>query len=251
MYYLDIVEKFKEFINKYTPYLEDIRRRLYMMSIFFIVFFAIGFFSTKYIIQSIIKLFEIEGVIIATTSPFQFADLSINIGLLSAFLIICPILILQIFLFLKPALSRREKGFFFLLIPLALILFILGFIYGFLILYYALAILAQINVQIGIKNIWDIGMFLSQIVITSTLLGVLFQFPIIFTYIIRMGIVSTSFLREKRRIAVFVIFIFTTLLPPTDGLSLLAMALPLILLYEVTIIVNSRIGRTKNHNLVS
>lgn len=217
-----------------------------MMSIFFIIFFVLGFFLTSYIIQWILKLFEIRGVVIATTSPFQFADLSINIGFLFAFLIICPVLIYQIYSFLRPALSNKEKGFFFLLIPLAIVLFILGFVYGFLILYYALTILAQINVQIGVQNIWDIGMFLSQIVLTSTLLGVLFQFPIICTYIIRIGIIDSVFLKKKRRIAVFIIFIFTTLLPPTDGISLLAMALPLILLYEVTIIVNSRIGQTKS-----
>lgn len=240
------MEKFKEFVNKNTPYLEDIRRRLYTMSIFFIVFFVLGFFLTSYIIQSILGLFEIKGVTIATTSPFQFADLSINIGFLFAFIIICPILIYQIFSFLKPALSRKEKWFFFMLIPLAFILFVLGFVYGFLILYFALTILAQINVQIGVQNIWDIGMFLSQIVLTSTLLGLLFQFPIVCTYIIRIGIVDVDFLKQKRRIAMFIIFIFTTLLPPTDGISLLAMALPLILLYEITIVVNSKIRRTKS-----
>jgi sec-independent protein translocase protein TatC len=122
-------------------------------------------------------------------------------------------------------------------------LFVLGFSYGFAIMYYALVILAQINVNIGIQNIWDIGMFLSQIVLTSTLLGVLFQFPIVFTFIIRSGLVEVKFLREKRRIAVLIIFIFTSLLPPTDGLSLIAMALPLVLLYEVTILINSRFGK--------
>jgi sec-independent protein translocase protein TatC len=146
-------------------------------------------------------------------------------------------------MFLRPALTKREKGLFFSLVPVTFILFVLGFSYGFAIMYYALVILAQINVNIGIQNIWDIGMFLSQIVLTSTLLGVLFQFPIVFTFIIRSGLVEVKFLREKRRIAVLIIFIFTSLLPPTDGLSLIAMALPLVLLYEVTILINSRFGK--------
>jgi len=59
------------------------------------------------------------------------------------------------------------------------------------------------------------------------------------TYLIKMGVFDIDFLKKKRRIAIFVIFLFTTLLPPTDGLSLLAMALPLVVLYEATIFVNS------------
>jgi sec-independent protein translocase protein TatC len=111
-------------------------------------------------------------------------------------------------------------------------------------MYYALTILAAVNVRVGIENIWDIGMFLSQIILTSALLGALFQFPIVMTYIIKLRILDVELLKGKRRVAYFVIFIFTTLLPPTDGLSLIAMALPLILLYEATIFVNSRSRKT-------
>jgi sec-independent protein translocase protein TatC len=239
------VERLKEFIAKFTPYLEDIRRRLYISSIVFVAFFVAGFFSTSKIIHLILSIFKIEDVVIATTSPFQFADLSVNIGLFAAFLVSLPLLIYNIYSFLKPALSKKERGLFFSFIPLSIVLFILGFTYGFLIMYYALIVLAKINVHIGIQNIWDVGMFLTQIMLTSALLGALFQFPIVVTYIIRMGVFDASLLKRKRRVAVFLIFIFATLLPPTDGLSLVAMALPLVLLYEITIFVNSKIRRAR------
>lgn len=215
------------------------------------MFFIVGFFSTKAILRLLLNLFDIKDVAIATTSPFQFANLSINIGLLAAFVISIPVLTYNLFAFLRPALSKREKSLFLLMIPLSVVLFMLGFSYGFLILYYALVLLAKINVSIGIQNIWDIGMFLTQIVLTSALLGVLFQFPLVMTCIIRMGFLDVSFLRQKRRVAVFIIFIFTTLLPPTDGLSLMAMALPLILLYEITILVNLQIRKVKASEVVA
>ncbi len=240
-----MADKIKSFILKFTPYLDDIRSRLYKLSILFLLIFITGFFSTKTILKLILSLFNIENVTIATTSPFQFADLSINIGLFLAFVICCPLFIYNIYMFLRPALTGKERLIFISLIPLTILLFIAGFLYGFFIMYYALILLAQINSFIGIQNIWDIGMFLSQIVMTATMLGVLFQFPIIFTFIIRSGLISVEFLREKRRISVLVIFIFTSLLPPTDGLSLLAMALPLILLYEFTIYANSKFGKFK------
>lgn len=238
-----MTDKIKSFILKFTPYLDDIRGRLYRLAIFFVVIFVAGFLSTRSILKFTLSFFDIQNVTIATTSPFQFADLSINIGLFMAFVICCPILVYNIYMFLRPALTGKERLIFLSLIPLTIILFIFGFLYGFSIMYYALILLAQINDFIGIQNIWDIGMFLSQIVSTALILGILFQFPIIFTFIIRSGLVSVESLREKRRISVLIIFIFTSLLPPTDGLSLIAMALPLILLYEFTIYANSKFGK--------
>ncbi len=239
------MEKFHELVLTYTPYLEDIRRRIYVTAILFLVFFVVGFFSTAKIIHLFVTFFDISNVVIATTSPFQFADLSIDIGLLFAFAFSCPIAVFQIFMFLRPALTKKERWRFFFTVPVTLMLFIGGFLYGFFIMYYALIVLAGINTSLGIQNIWDIGLFLTQIILTSTLLGVLFQFPIVMTYVIKIGFISVQFLKQKRRIAIFVIFLFTTLLPPTDGLSLLAMALPLIVLYEMTILLNSKYFRAK------
>ncbi len=228
-------------MTKYGPYLEDIRGKVYFSAICFALFFVAGFFSTGFIIKNFIAFFHMKDVVIATTSPFQFADLSINIGLLVAFAFTCPVVIYQVFMFLRPALTKKERFTFFSLIPLTLILFVSGFLYGFAILYYALIILANINTSLGVQNIWDIGMFMTQIILTATLLGVLFQFPIIVSYLIKLGFFDVSLLKKKRRLAIMVIFLFTTLLPPTDGLSLLAMALPLIALYEATIFVNANI----------
>ena len=234
------MEELKNFVAKFTPYLEDIRRRLYVTAFCFILAFAIGFFATRYILEIILNFFELNNVTIVTTSPFQFADLSIDIGIFLAFLISFPILIINIYSFISPAFNKKEKKIILVLAPCSLILFIAGFIYGFGIMYYALLILAEINISVGIKNIWDIGMFLSQIIMTASLLGALFQFPLIITLLIRMRILPVQYLRQKRRISYFIILVFVTLLPPTDGLSLLAMALPLVLLYEVTIFVNSK-----------
>lgn len=233
------MEEFKSFVSKFTPYLEDIRRRLYYTAFFFALAFVGGFFGTRYILHAILSIFELNNVSIVTTSPFQFADLSIDIGIFFAFLISFPVLIYNIYSFFGPAFNKREKRVMLFLVPCSLILFIFGFFYGFAIMYYALMILAEINIQVGIKNIWDVGMFLSQIILTSALLGALFQFPLMMTLLVRFGLLNIALLKEKRRISYFIIVVFVTLLPPTDGLSLLAMALPLVFLYEVTIFVNS------------
>jgi sec-independent protein translocase protein TatC len=232
------VDDFLESARKYFPYIEELKRRLYLSTVIFIVIFFAGIGFSASIVKFFISNFKIDGVIIATTSPFQFAGLSVDIGFFCAMVATLPMVIYHLFSFTSSALTKRERVWFFVSIPASLVLFLVGFTYGFGILYYSFGLFSRINSSLGIQNIWDIGQFLSQIFLTSSLLGIVFQYPLVLTALIRMGAIGTSFLRRKRRIAIFIVFVITALLPPTDGLSLVAMVLPLLVLYEMTIFIN-------------
>ena len=231
-------------IDKYGPYLEDIRVRLYRTTILFAVSFFAGFSFSGPIMRLLLRIFKMQDVIIATTSPFQLANLSMDIGLFCAVAVSIPVLVWQFFSFASNALSPKEKKSLFIYLPASIILFIVGFTYAFFILYYSFDLLAMFGNRIGVQNIWDIGQFISQTYMTALLLGFIFQMPIILTVLIRLGFMKTQFLRDKRRIAYVLVVIFISLLPPTDGLSLLVMSVPLILLYEASIFINRNI---KNH----
>ncbi|MEY4602504.1 MAG: hypothetical protein RL292_445 [Candidatus Parcubacteria bacterium] len=233
------MKPFVKHLETFLPYLEDLRQRIYWSTIIFGIVFIGGFFSSAFVLKHFISFFDIKDVLIATTSPFQFADLAVDIGFFFAIIITLPLVIFHLYSFLKPALTRTEKLWFTLSIPLSLLLFVCGFTYGFFILYYSFQLLAELNQGLGIKNIWDIGTFLSQIFITSSLLGIVFQFPLILSLGIKLSLINSDFLKQKRRVALFIIFIIVSLLPPTDGLSLIAMALPLVVLYEATILLNT------------
>ncbi len=230
---------FKKYLKEYGEYLEDIRKRLYRLVIVFITVFILGFFLTTPFLKFFIGILKIKSVSIVTTSPFQMVDLAMNVGLFFAVIITFPLIVYQTYSFLKSGLVKQERKFFFILLPIGLALFLIGFSYGFVVLYFALKVIAEINIGLGIVNLWDISRFISQIFLTSALLGVIFQFPVVITFLIKMNMVGTTFLKTKRRHAFTLIFVFVSLLPPTDGLSLIIMSLPLILIYEITIFFNS------------
>ena len=232
------MESFQENIKKFLPYLDDLRNKLYYSAIIFATVFIGGFFSTGIVIRYFVNTFKIEGVVISTTSPFQLTDLAVDLGIFFALIITVPIVIFQLYSFVFPGLSKKEKKMLLLSIPICLLLFGSGFIFGATMLFYAFKIIAIINQSLGIKNIWDIASYLSQIFITSTLLGLLFQFPLVLTGLVKLNLFNVSSLKKKRRLAYFIVFIIVSLLPPTDGLSLIAMSLPLVLLYEITILIN-------------
>jgi sec-independent protein translocase protein TatC len=230
------LEEFKKNIEQFLPFLEDLRHKLYLGAVLFIGLFVGGFLLAGTILKWILDFIRIEQVTIAASSPFQFVDIAMNLGFFLAVTICVPYIIYSFYTFIVPALTRNERKKLLKSIPLSVILFIAGFFYGFFILYYALDVLASINISLGIANFWNIGEFLSQILVTSALLGLIFEFPLLLGLLAKLEIMTVVTLKNNRRIAYFLIFVFASLLPPTDLFSLVAMVLPLVLLYEVTIL---------------
>jgi len=234
------LEEFKKNFEKFLPFLEDLRKRLYRGVILFVVFFLGGFLSAGEILKKTLSFIHLDQVTITTHSPFQFVDVAMDVGFFLAIMVSVPYIIYSFYVFIIPALTKREKIKLLKTVPVSVGLFVTGFFYGFFILYYALELLAAVNVSLGIANFWNISQFLSEIFITSALLGLLFEFPILLNLLIKLGIITPQTLKDKRRIAYFLILCLVSLLPPTDGISLIAMALPLVLLYEGTILLNNK-----------
>lgn len=234
------MNNFQKNVSKYGIYFEELRKRLFSLTKIFVIVFAIGFFVTSPLVKFIMKYIDLKNVTIVTTSPFQLIDLAMSIGFFSACIITIPIFIYHLYSFLKPGLLPRERRIFIMSLPLGLILFLIGFVYGVGMLYMGVKLIAMVNVGLGVANYWDISTFISQIVLTSSLLGLLFIFPIVVRFLIRIGIISIDFLKSKRRQAIVIIFIIVSLLPPTDGLSLVLMAVPLVLIFELTILFNRK-----------
>jgi sec-independent protein translocase protein TatC len=234
-----MLEDIQPYLVKYGEYFEDIRKRLYRCVILFGIVFAAGFFSTGTLLRRFLTLFHIKDASIVATSPFQLIDLAMSFGVFCAIIITLPYVVHQIYGFLRPGLFPGERRIFIVLIPFAILLFLTGCAYGFGIMYYALALIASVNVSLGVVNLWDIDQFVSQMMITSALLGILFEIPLVLTFLIRIGALNVAFLRAKRPHAVMLILVLVALLPPTDGLSFVIMSAPLILIYELVIIFNS------------
>lgn len=236
------MEKFDQIFSEYYVYFDDIRRRIYSLAIVFLIFFVVGFFEAGFVLKTIIGFFRLESASIITTSPFQFLDLATKIGLYTGLLACFPLLVYHLYSFLKDGLNKREKKLFFILFPTGLLLFAFGASYCLTILYFYLNSVSALNTAFGIQNAWDVSKFLSQIISAAFFLGIVFQFPIVLTFLIRMGFIQVKFLREKRIYAIAGIFMFVGLLPPPDIFSTFFQAFPLVLMYQATIWVNSAIG---------
>lgn len=228
----------EELTQKYTPYFLEIRKRLFFIVSLFLVAAGIGFFFYEKIISFSFKLFQLDGINVVFTSPFQFMDLAISCAVLVGIIAIFPLLIIQILAFIRPALTKKEYKLVVRAIPISIFLFILGFAFGATMMKYVLDIFYAKATSLNIGNFLDISKLISQILITSALMGLGFQFPVVITILIHLKITTAKFIAKQRIYAYAAALLFAAFMPPTDLLSLIILTLPLVLLYEATLILN-------------
>lgn len=225
-------------INRYYPFLMEVRKRILFLAVFFVTFAIAGFFYYEKLIRYILAILKIDGVNVVFTSPFQFFNLAVSSGLVVATILTFPLIIQQIISFLKPGLKKKEFRILNALIPLSILLFLIGFGFGFTMMRYVITVFYSKSLELDIGNFLDISRLLTQIMVTSSLLGVSFQFPIVMTLLMRFKIVHHKMMVKQRSLAYLASVIFASLLPPTDILSLLLLTLPLVFLFELTLILN-------------
>lgn len=225
-------------VSKYSPFLKEAKKRiLFTLYVFVAAMFA-GFFFYEDIIKFLISLLSLNGINMVFTSPFQFINLAISCGVATGVIAVLPLFIAQILSFLKPALMRKEFRMIVRAVPFCLILFLIGFIFGALIMKWQIEIFLTRSVALGIGNMLDISHLLSIVLITSALMGAGFQFPIVLLLLMRMGILNQHQLAKSRLWVYLGSFIFAILLPPDSILADILLSLPLIILFELTLLIN-------------
>ncbi len=156
-----------------------------------------------------------------------------------------PYLLWEVWRFIKPALSAREKKYTTGVVFFASLLFFTGVLFG----YYVIAplsinFLGSYTVSSEVQNIFTIDSFISIITMLTIAAGVVFQLPIVVYFLSKIGILTPGFMRAYRKHAIVVILIIAAIITPSpDVTSQLLVAFPLLLLYEISIFIAAAVNR--------
>ena len=227
-----------ELISKYSPFLIEIRKRILVTLSVFAVAALGGFIFYEIIIKFLIDILSLKGINIVFTSPFQFINLAINCGFTLGLVLVFPLLIYQILSFLRPALKAKEYKLLARSLPFSIILFLTGFLLGFLVMKWQIQIFLAKSISLGIGNVLDISHLLSTVLMTSALMGIGFQFPIVMLLLMRIGIIKHHQLSKQRSWVYLGAFLFTILLPADSILADVLLTLPFIIMFELTLILD-------------
>ncbi len=225
-------------ITRYLPYLREIQRKLIILAVITFTSGILGFIYYQKIISLILGSFNLKGITVVLTSPYQFFDLAINTGLITGIIVAFPLLIYYLFGFLKPALAPKEYKLVARLIPVSLLLFIAGFAFGVWIMQFVITIYSQTTTSINVGNLWDISHFFSQVLVMGLCMGLVFELPVVITVLIRLNIIKRDLLAKNRRVAYAAIVVFAAVMPPNDVVSLSLLTLAPLFLFEATLLCN-------------
>lgn len=238
-----------ELIAKYSPFLAEIRKRILIILVGFVIGSVFGFVFYENIIRFLIELLSLNGVNIVFTSPFQFINLAINCGIATGLVLTFPLIIYELLSFLKPALKHHEYNLIIKFLPLSIVLFVAGFSFGIFVMKWQIQLFLTQSVSLGIGNILDVSRLMGTVLTVSSLLGIAFQFPIVLFLLIRIGIIEGKTLAKQRLWVYLGAVLFAILLPLDSLLADALLALPLIVLFELSLMMN-RLYERKNLSAV-
>ncbi len=234
--------------NSFTSHLVELRSRLLNSLIFIFIIFIISYIFAEQIYNFLVDPYanavkDSQGSrrLIFTALHETFITY-IKVAFFAAIFLGSPVLLIQIYKFIAPGLYKNEKKAILPYLISTPILFLLG---GLLVYYLVMPLAIKFFLSfetIGTKTTLPIQLeakvneYLSLIMRLIFAFGISFQLPILLNLLARIGVVNSQYLKTRRRYVIVIIFALAAILTPPDPITQVGLAIPLLLLYELSIL---------------
>ncbi|MBT2699310.1 twin-arginine translocase subunit TatC [Neobacillus sp. C211] len=213
-----------------VDHLEELRKRIIVSALAFVVFFIAGFIY----VDDIYKWF-VGNTKLMVLGPSDIMWIYFMLATVVAVAGTIPVLALQIWLFVRPALRPIERRITISYVPALFFLFIIGLAFGYFIIFpMVLDFLVNMGKDMFVTN-FTAERYFSFIMNMTLPFGVLFELPVVVMFLTSLGIINPFVLAKIRKYAYFVLIIIAIVITPPDFMSDFVVTLPLLLLYEISI----------------
>ncbi len=234
--------------TSFISHLTELRQRLIHSIIFLAILFIFCYFFSDHIYGFLVEPYAnavkddgLERRLIFTALQETFLTY-LKVSFFAAFFATSPFILIQVWKFIAPGLYKHEKKAIMPYLVLTPILFFLG---GMLVYYLIMPLAikfflsfesAGLNTNLPIQLEAKVNEYLSLVMKLIFAFGLSFQLPIVLSLLARIGFIDAKFLKERRKYVVVIIFAAAALLTPPDPITQIGLALPLLLLYELSIL---------------
>lgn len=265
----------------FLDHLEDLRWLLIRSSIAIIIAAAVAFTFSDFLFDTIIFgpkkpdfityqwfcdlaiRFDLDKSFCQKELPFELQNRTMEgqfsvliwTSITAGFILATPFILWEIWKFISPAMYQNEKKYASIFLACTSVLFFLGVAFGYFILVpLSINFLSGIQISQEIKNQIDINSYIGTVKTTSLATGLIFELPVIIFFLANLGIVSAQNLKDFRRYAYVLILIVAAIVTPPDIISQIIVSIPMIILYELSIIIAKVItkrNQEKSHEITS
>ena len=233
--------------NTFTSHLVELRQRLIYCFVSLFIIFAISYTFAENIYSFLVQPYanavqsDIENRRLIFTALQEAFLTYLKVSFFVAIFLTSPVILIQIWKFIAPGLYKNEKK---ALLPYMLATPVL-FLLGGLLVYYLVMPLAikfflsfetpSLSNSLPIQLEAKVNEYLSLIMKMIFAFGLSFQLPVLLNLLARIGVVDSKFLKDRRKYVIVIIFSFAALLTPPDPITQIGLAIPLLILYELSI----------------
>ena len=232
----------------FTSHLDELRKRLITAFIAIGVGAAISFAFKEWLfdilVLPLVKVMEEGDTLIFTGLPEAFFTY-LKVALLSGIIVASPVIFYEFWMFVAPGLYTKERRLMIPIVLLSSFFFIGGALFGYFIVF---PWGFKFFLGFATETIRPLPAMKEYFAFSSKLLlafGLVFELPLVLTFLAKLGIVSVAFLKKNRKYALLLFFVGSAILTPPDVVTQVMMALPLMVLYEISIIGAKIFGKKK------
>ena len=241
----------------FLDHLEELRWRILWSLLAIAIGAVAGFLLVHYANIAEVLLLPYQGIFgeeqrLLNLRPTDAFFITIKLGILAGLILVFPIIVYQIWSFLSPALKKAEKRVIVPALYMGLVLFALGVLMAYYIaLPISLEFLIGFQTEIMVPS-WTAQHYFGFAIQLLVAFGVIFELPVLVMILSVLGLVTPAFLRSKRRHAILLITVLAALISPGDVIMVtVLMMVPLIILYEFSILLSVMIYRKREERIAA
>lgn len=215
-------------------HLAELRKRLIRSVVVLAITTTLGFVFWHQLFDILIR--PAQGVNLIFVEMTEMIGIVFRVCLAGGIILAVPYLTYEFIMFVSPALTSKEKKYVYMVVPWIALMFISGVVFSyFVLLPPAMRFLITFGSDIATPQI-RIGNYISIVTRLMLAVGLVFELPVVTTFLARLGIVSPQWLARKRRWAIVLAFVIAAIITPTfDPINQSLVAVPLVILYEMSI----------------
>lgn len=230
----------------YIKHLSELVRRLTRVLILFVVLFIGAFFFADHILQ---YLKNDPAASQISWHAFHLTD-AIRVYMQIAFIVALgltiPFALYQLWGFAAPGLEEKERRPILLYLPAAILLFVLGVLFAYVILFpMVVEFLSAMAVNVGAEQKIGIAQYFGFLFNLILPFGLIFELPLVVMFLTRIGIINPKTMSKMRKISYLVLVVIATFVTPPDPISDILVAIPLILLFEISLLLSRLVYRKR------
>lgn len=221
---------------------KELRQRIiYCVAFVGVVFILILSYGNDYLMNLILNPIRERNIELIYISLTEALEAKVKVTLLASLIVSFPFIFVQVWQFVRPAMYRNERTWFLLISSTAIMLFMAGITFGYLGVFLAtITFFVDLGANLA-KPMLSVSQYVSFMFSFVIPFGLIFEEPLFIYGLCKMGIVNVAMLRRSRKFMLLIIFIVAGFLTPPDVISQIAMALPMIILYEAGIFVAKQV----------